>query len=217
MGATKLGVFNHCLSSILGERELASLVEESESRHALDKAWDKGGADQGGPIYCLELGYWNFATRTEALNYSPSVEPSFGYIRAFDKPVDWVRTTSVAFDPYFQMPTMQYVDEGDFWFADLDVIYVRYVSKDLSFGLDYSLWPMSFVDFVALYLADFACERLVKSDTLKEDVRKRWKEARHRANGIDGTNKPTQAIPMGTWAGSRYGGTWGRGSRGGER
>src|SRR4051794_15494709 len=98
MGATKLGVYNDALR-LLGERNLADVTEEAEARYALDGAWDKGAVSYGGPIYCLELGYWNFATRSAALNYSPSVEPPFAYLRAFDKPVDWVRTVSVSFDP----------------------------------------------------------------------------------------------------------------------
>lgn len=207
MGATKLGVWNDSMG-IIGERNLASLTEDVEARYALDGAWDKGAVSYGGPIYCLELGYWNHATRSAAINYSPSVEPPFGFTRSFDKPVDWVRTVSIAPDPYFLNPMTQYADESDFWFSDLDVIYVKYISKDMSYGLDLSLWPMSFEDFVALYLADMVVERLTSSATKQESVHKQWREAKSRANGIDGTNKPTQMIPTGTWASAR-GGAWG--------
>jgi len=208
MGATKLGVYNGALR-LLGERDLATVIEDTEARYALDSAWDKGAVSYGGPIYCLENGYWNHATRTQALNYSPSVEPPFGFLRAFDKPVDWVRTVSVAFDPYFESPTIRYADESDFWFADLDVIYVRYISKDMSYGLDLSIWPMTFEDFVELYLADASCGRIASlSAPERQKIHKDWAEAKNRANGIDGTNKPTQLIPTGSWAGARFGG-WG--------
>ena len=207
MTATKLGVYNDALG-IIGERSLATVTDNVEPRRALDAAWDKGAVDQGGIIYCLEQGYWNFATRSQALNYSPSVEPPFWYIRAFDKPTDWVRTVSVASDPYYRYPMVHYADESDFWFADLDVIYVKYISNDTEYGLDMSIWPMSFVAFVALYLADTICERLSQNATKNQEIHKQWKEARICANGIDGTNKPTQMIPMGSWAGARFGG-WG--------
>jgi hypothetical protein len=209
MGATKLGVFNDALGMI-GERNLVSVTEDVEARYALDGAWDKAAVSYGGPIYCLELGYWNHATRSAAINYSPSVEPPFGFLRAFDKPVDWVRTVSVAADPYYDCPMTQYSDESDFWFADLDVLYVKYVSKDMSYGLDMSIWPMSFQDFVSLYLADQIVDRLTSSATKGESIHKQWKEAKSRANGIDGTNKPTQRIPTGSWAAAR-GGAWGFG------
>lgn len=215
MTATKLGVYNDALGMI-GERNLASVTENVESRRVLDDAWNKGAVDYGGVIYCLEQGYWNHATRTQALNYSPSVEPSFGYIRAFDKPTDWVRTVSVASDPYFLYPLIRYADESDFWFSDLDVIYVKYISKDTSYGLDLSIWPMSFEDFVATYLADSICERLTQNASKAQEIHKAWKEARAKANGIDGTNKPTQMVPVGTWARSRLGGWGSRTTRWGE-
>lgn len=208
MAATKLGIFNDALQ-ILGERALASISENVSSRRDLDSAWDKGAVTDGGPIYCLEQGYWNFGSRASALSYSPSVEPPFGYLRAFDKPTDWVRTVSVAADPYFQFPMTQYNDEAGFWFSDYDILYVKYVSKDASYGMNLAAWPMSFEDFVALYLADSVCERIVQSASMTEKIHKDWKEAKHMANGIDGTNKPTQMIPMGQWAGARQAG-WGR-------
>jgi len=214
MGATKLGVYNNALD-LIGQRNLANLTTDTgETLSALDRAWDKGGVSFGGPIYCLELGYWNFATRTAGLVYSPSVEPPFGFLRAFDKPVDWVRTTSVASDPYFQFPMTQYADESDFWFSDLDVIYVKYVSKDQAgYGLDMSIWPMTFTDFAALYLADSICDRISASETRQENIHKAWKDAKSRANGIDGTNKPTQMIPLGSWGSARGGGWGGRSNR----
>lgn len=211
MAATKLGIYNEALG-IIGQRKLASLTETGESRRSLDDAWDKGAVTDGGPIYCLEQGYWNFGTRSSALSYSPSVEPPFGYLRAFNKPDDWVRTVSVAADPYFNAPLAKYADEAGYWFAEQDILYVKYISKDASYGMDLSHWPMTFEDFVALYLAENICDRITTSDTKREAVHKSWKEAKTMANGIDGTNKPTQMIPLGSWAGARYAG-WGSARR----
>jgi hypothetical protein len=47
---------------------------------------------------------------------------------AFAKPTDWVDTSAVCQDEYFRVPLLQYADEVGYWFADLDEIYVKYVS-----------------------------------------------------------------------------------------
>src|SRR5260221_1483015 len=83
---------------VLGQRKLAALTEESEPRHLLDDVWGEGAVDA-----CLEEGLWNFAIRTARLDYSPSIEPDFGFSRAFDKPTDWIRTAGMAADGYFRV------------------------------------------------------------------------------------------------------------------
>src|SRR5258708_823139 len=119
----KLSLYNGALTEFLGERKLANLTENREPRRVLDEIWD-GGALR----YCLEQGLWNFAMRTIQLTYSPSVEPDFGFRYAFDKPTDWVRTAALCVDEFFRCPLLQYNDEAGFWFADIDTIYVRYIS-----------------------------------------------------------------------------------------
>src|SRR6185369_1444544 len=111
--------YNNALLDV-GERALASVTEPREPRRLLDIAWDSGAVE-----WCLEQGQWNFAMRSSKLDYSPSVEPPFGYRRAFNKPTDWIRTAAVASDEYFRVPLLTYVDESSYWFSDLDTIYVR--------------------------------------------------------------------------------------------
>src|SRR3546814_179077 len=140
MTATQLSLYNGALR-LCGEAKLANLTEDREPRYVLDDVWDDGALR-----HCLQQGSWNFAMRTVEAEYSPSVEPSFGFRRAFDKPTDWVRTAAMASDEYFRCPltSLGARDEGGFWFSDLETIYVRYVSDDASFGLDMSLWPANF-------------------------------------------------------------------------
>lgn len=204
MAVTQLGIYNDALRSI-GERKLASLSENTEPRRVLDDIWAQGGDPAGAIIFCLEQGHWGFATRSSGLTYSPSVEPPFGFAYAFDKPTDWVRTIAVASDPYFKAPLADngYADEAGFWFANLTAIYVKYVSKDASYGLATALWPMSFANFLAKYLAFSAVGRLTQNAQKQELAEKAWLAALKKAKGIDGTNKPTALAPMGSWAGSR--------------
>lgn len=185
----------------LGERKLASLTENVPARRHLDSAYN-GGASV---LACLENGQWNYATRPSAFVYSPSVEPAFGYSRAFNKPTDWVRTTAVSYDGYFENRLERYLDAAAFWFSDLDTIYVKYVSKDVNYGLDISKWPESFINTNALYLAKMSCIRITGDKAKKEDIERDYVIACEHADGIDGSNKPTILLPSGTWLDARRG------------
>lgn len=203
--SNQLNVYNDALR-LVGERQLVSLTENREPRRLLDAVWD------GALKYCLEQGQWNFAIRSVRVNYSPSVEPPFGYRRAFNKPDDYVRTVAFASDPFFNSPIIQYTDEAGFWFCDLDEIYIRYVSNDPSFGLDSSLWPETFSSFVAAYLAAQIAPRL-KNGSDREWLAREYKMAKTDALTKDAIQEPTKIFPTGRWVRSRHGGSL-RNSRG---
>ncbi|CNI61086.1 Uncharacterised protein [Yersinia massiliensis] len=203
--SNQLNVYNDALR-LVGERQLVSLTENREPRRLLDAVWD------GALKYCLEQGQWNFAIRSVRVNYSPSVEPPFGYRRAFNKPDDYVRTVAFASDPFFNSPIIQYTDEAGFWFCDLDEIYIRYVSNDQSFGLDSSLWPETFGNFVAAYLATQIAPRL-KNGSDRDWLAREYKMAKTDALTKDAIQEPTKIFPTGRWVRSRHGGSL-RNSRG---
>lgn len=207
---TKLGLYNAALRMI-GERQLVSLTESREPRRQLDTAWDDGAVDA-----CLEAGLWNFAMRTVMLDYSPSIEPDFGYRRAFDKPTDFVRVASVCQDEFFKQPLLQYTDEVGFWFADLDTIFVQYVSNDASYGNDLSLWPETFKEFVQAHLASKIVMSLTQDKAKTAEVRDERKRLLKEALNKDAQANPTQFMPQGTWVSSRRSGSLRRdgGSRG---
>lgn len=154
------------------------------------------------------MGSWNFAIRSAMYDYSPSIEPEFGFRRAFNKPEDFVRTAGVCEDEYFRCTLAEYNDEAGFWFADLDVIYVRYVSDDEQYGGDLSLWPPNFTAFVEAWFALQIAPRLTGSETAKaltqRDVDKLLKKAK-------ATDSQEEAI------GTRTEGEWSRSRRGNNR
>jgi len=143
----KLSVFNDALL-LLGERTLSGLTEEREPRRLLDQVWDNGAVNS-----CLERGQWYFAMRTVRIDFDPAVSPDFGYQYAFDKGSDWIITSAVCSDEYFRWPITRYTDENGYWYADEQEIYVKYVSNDVAYGNDLSIWPISFKDYVSAYLA----------------------------------------------------------------
>jgi hypothetical protein len=206
---TKLSVYQGACA-LLGTRRLASLTENQLSRRELDGVFARGGVRT-----CLQMGQWNFAMRGISLSYSPSITPGFGYNRAFDKPTDWVRTCGLCADEYFRDPLLDVVDEAGYWYAGLDTIYVRYVSDDTAFGMDYSLWAENFTRVVEHYFAKETCLRITQSASLKESLEGDFKTWLLKAKSTDAMDEATGFPPEGSWARARRGGrTRERGNRG---
>lgn len=204
---TKLTLYNGALR-MLGEVKLSVLTENRAARRHLDDAWDDGFVD-----YCLEQGLWNFAIRTIQLTYSPSITPAFGYSYAFEKPDDFIRTAALCSDERFNTPLLDYRDESGYWLADLDALYVRYVSNDTEFGNDYSLWPQTFVKFVEAELASRVAIDITKDREKLADCLTQRKRLLTDAKAKDAMAEPTRFPPSGSWARARHAGTSGQRSR----
>lgn len=193
----KLAVYNAALGAI-GERKLASLAENREGRRKLDTAWDEDFIRQ-----CLSMAQWKFATRTARLDYSPSIESDFGFSRAFDKQADWVRTCAVCSDEYYQSPLLDYKDEAGVLWASLDTIYVSFVSDDVQYGGDLSLWPANFSRYAALYLASQVGEGITQNDQKQLKTEAAAARQLKLAKSTDAMDGPTQMLPPGTWSSAR--------------
>jgi hypothetical protein len=203
----RLSIYNGALM-LCGERFLASLTEEREPRRLLDRVWDSNGVKT-----CLEMGQWNFAMRATQVDYDPGISPSFGYIHAFEKPTDWVLTSGLCTDERFQDPLTQYIDETGYWYADLDTIYLRYVSSDVAYGLDFAAWPESFREYVEEYFASKIIKKLSGSQQDEDDSRARLKKKLLTAKSRAAMAEPTSFPARGAWSTSRTGG-WSRRDRG---
>lgn len=205
--ATQLTLYNEALTAHLGERKLASLTENREPRRVLDDIWE-----QGARKYCLEEGHWKFAQRVSKLSYTTSVTPSFGHNRAFEKPADFVKLSMICTDPYFKNPLIEYSEESGFWFASYDEVYISYVSLDPAYGYDLTLWPESFVRYVACYLAVQASNRLQQSASSKDTLLRTLKQLKADALAKDAIQGPTKFPPPSSWVSARTG--RGNGERG---
>lgn len=199
---TRLMLYNEALR-LCGERKLASLTEAREPRYLLDDVWNNGGVQA-----CLEKGQWNFAARFVKVTYDTEVTPAFGHNRAFSKPTDWVRTMGITSDEFFSMPLIHYTEEGSYWYASIDDIYVKYVSNGNSYGNDLSIWPQAFADFAAAHFAGKIIKKLT-GDEKKEDgiinprngtETLRLKEAK----SLDASGDPQKFPSPGNWVTSRY-------------
>jgi hypothetical protein len=205
----KLSIYNGALN-ILGERKLASVTDNREPRYQLDDVWDNSMIDR-----CLQMGQWNFAARSVELEASPSITPSFGYQFGFDKPpLDFIRTMAVCYDEYFSRPITRYSDEGQWIFADVEIIYLKYVSNDEQFGGDFSLWPANFTEFVEHYLAYKVAPRIAGLDFKERTMEAKFERALLKAKSTDAMESPAKFAPKGGWADSRQGFRSGRSDRG---
>ena len=186
----RLSIYNGALL-VCGERFLSTLTENREPRRLLDQVWASNGVKT-----CLERGQWNFAMRTVQIDYDPGVEPAFGYARAFQKPSDWVLTSSLCADEFFRSPLTRYFDEAAYWYSDLDTLFVRYVSNDDTYGGDLNAWPESFREYVEAYFASKIIVRLSNSESELVRVEKirdaRLKTAKSRAAMAEPTSFPAR-------------------------
>lgn len=192
----KLRCYNEALRH-LGERQLGSLDEAREPRRVLDTAWQ--------PLFYLERGEWNFAMRTVEAIPSPSVEPSFGFARAYDQPADFIRLAAIGDDPLFLRPLTgrQYADEAGYWFTDQEPLYVKYVSSDDAYGLDGTRWTPSFFRFVGAQLAADTCMRITNSDQKLAALLKIAEDYRDKSVARDNMDEGARFLPAGSWVRSR--------------
>jgi len=172
----RLSLYNGALAA-MGERKLANLTENREPRYKLDDVWDRDMVDT-----LLEKGQWNFATRTVELTYSPSVTPAdFGHNYGFEQPTDIIRITGMWQDGFQTTPLLHYRDEANYWWADVETIYVSYVSNDADYGADFSLWPKNFTRYAEHWMAQQVAPTIAglnyDSDALDVKVIKWLKES----------------------------------------
>ncbi len=193
--ASKLGLYNGALL-ILGERKIASLAEAREPRRALDDAYDDALA------YGLEAGFWNFAMRAVQADSSTSVTPTFGYNYAFTKPDDFVKLYAFSANETFVPPLLDIVDEPNYWYANIDPLYVKYVSNDAAYGGDLSIWSETYSQYIQIRLAIKTCKRITGKQP-DSDMVMMEKRALAQARSKDAMDEPPGFPPRGSWVNSR--------------
>ena len=209
--ATQLGIYNQALR-FLGETRLLALTDDREARYELDAIWADSLVN-----YCLEQGLWFFAMRASQFNSDPTVVPPYGLLKAYEQPTDWIRTAAVCSDPFYNVPITAFADEAGFWFADIDPIYVRYISSDAKYGQNIGEWPETFNKFVAAHAAWLLAPRLTTARDKVDDILKTRRLMLDDARSKAAMNESAAFPPTGTWVRARFGqanGYLDRGNRG---
>lgn len=195
---TQLSLYNGVLL-LLSQPKLSSASEATERRRVLDHWYETKDARKA----CLEMGMWNFATRTVKIDYNSSITPSFGLKRAFTKPTDWVHTVEASADEFFTAPLtdMEFKDEQAYFFAEIDELYLRYVSDDASYGKDFSLWPESFTNMTEGYLAWKGAPKI--NPKKEDDAKEYFLDERRAARSKDALQEGIKFQPETGWQRSR--------------
>lgn len=203
MAITRLKLYNGALL-LCKSRALASLTENREPRYLLDQVWNDDGVRQ-----CLQMGQWRFARRSARLDYDTAIDPDWGPKRAFQKPTDWVATSAVCSDEYMKMPLLAYKDEVGYIFADLDQIYVSYISDDSGYGGNLAAWPQGFTEFAKAYFASKVVGKLSNDETLISRITMPRKGVLDRAlltaKNQDAQADPPKPLAQGSWSRARQG------------
>lgn len=204
MATTRLKIYNGALR-LCSERAIASLTVNEEGRRLLDEIWNDGGVR-----YCLEQGQWRFAMKAAKMTPDTSVTPDFGLANAYAKPSDWCVTSAVCQDEFYNVPLLRYTDEAGYWFADINPIYVKFVSDSESFGSNLALWPVSFTEYVKAYFAGQIIGKL-SADQEKRDLILKPRtgllsQALLVAKNRDAMAEPTKFPAQGRWTRARQGG-----------
>lgn len=192
----RLSIYNGALVTFLGQRRLANLTVDEQHRHDLDWVWTNGGVET-----CLENGLWNFATRTTESNYSSSVTPSFGYQYGHEIPSDYRGLVMLSSNGTFDEAYRRYRPEAGYWWTDLAVLYVSFVSSDELYGLNFDKWPMNFTRYVESYFAWKIAKRVTGADA--DEAEAAMKRARTTARGTDAREEPAIQQPRGSWSKAR--------------
>ena len=199
---TRLKIYNGAIL-LCGDQGLATLTEDREPRYLLDEVWNDNGVR-----WCLEQAQWHFAMRSSRFDYNPDVAPDWGFPRAFTKPVDWVETSGVFQDEFMRAPLLQYADEIMYWWANLDQIFVRYVSDDENYGMNLANWPATFIDMVKAYFASRIIRKLPggadKIDDICHPKTGVLAKATLIAKNKSAMTQPATFPSRGTWAAARH-------------
>lgn len=196
----QLQIYNGA-ARILGSEAIATLSDNVESRLVFDDVWSNNAVD-----YCLETGYWGFATRAVKITYDPDITTAFGYTYAFSKPTDYVKLVAICLNEFWTNPLYYYADETDFWYSNVDTLYIKYISNDALYGNNMGSWPQSFANMVQAYLAKNGCMRITKSAEIQKYADDSFTKALRDARSKDNMNQPAKFMPISNWTRSRING-----------
>lgn len=203
MGTTKLRVWQGTLRE-LGLGTISATGGEDLQSLTLAQHYDET------VLYCLEQGYWNFATQAVQLATEGGTV-QFGYTYPYPKPAGWRRTVRVAANDRFWPPFEDYEDANNQIHADVNPLYMSFISTDG--GLNLTRWPETFALYVSCELGRRACKQLGGSQEVFDRIEERTKISREDALSKDAMNEGVRYAPEGRWVQARRRG-WGRSDRG---
>lgn len=195
--ADKLRTYNEALR-IIGEQPLASLTDDTQSRYALDSAWEDVKEE------CLNAGVWNFALKIATFEADQALTPVPGYLNAIPKPADWLRTIATSTFPdlqdyYYNQTSQQVKDAGGNWHSDSESLTVEYISRDFLLDANIGDYTTSFDRYLAANLAFHVVTLLTESNTKLQVAEETMKRKRTQAKSIDARDEKEHRVRPGNW------------------
>lgn len=187
--ASKLEIYQGCLR-LLGPHQLLSLSESTPNKLRLDEAWDSV------VIYCLKRGLWNFAIRSVELLDDEDVESRFGWDYAFSHPTDMLRLVNIS-DQAILTQFEQFENETGYFFANVDTLYLRYISNEESYGLNIGAWPEDFCEVVKARLAFETALAITGDRGLRQDALALFDKNLSTAKTLDAIDERVKFKPEG--------------------
>lgn len=212
MAASQLGVFNKALRW-LEERKALNTSESREALRYLNDEWTDA------VLFCLYAGYWNFAIRSIQITADANQAPAFGKQFCFTKPPDWTKTYQFADNPDYMPLLRDFEDLNNVWYANINPIYIKYLSNDPNFGLNMALWTPGFIEYLAAYLAFVCAPRLKMQGDITDRLEKLQLKKKLEGLSQDAMDQAVGKPPYGSWVMSRaprgsMGPGWGSGGWG---
>lgn len=192
-------IYNDALL-ILGLDEITSNSDDSNRRTKLDRTLDSRLVES-----VLEDTGWTFGLESTKSQYDPSLEPGWGYTRVHQKNPSIHRLNGMYQDEYMRVPLKFYKDEGDYFYCDLDTIYVEYVST--SWLTTPGAWPASFARLIAARMAKDAAMSLREEGADPSMAEMEYSKRLKSAKSNDAISAPPRVIASGNWVKSRWRGT----------
>jgi hypothetical protein len=118
----------------------------------------------------------------------------------------------VCSDEYYRQPLRAYGDESGYWWADLEQLYVRFVSDDVLYGLDFAKWPPNFTAYVESFFA-LKITNITTFADKRDAVKKESDSLLLKAQSTDAMEQPSKSSPRGSWSSSRGGSSGDFGNR----
>ncbi|AWV18818.1 hypothetical protein A3862_27450 [Methylobacterium sp. XJLW] len=208
---SQIAVLNDALA-YLGRPRMAALTDAGPVMRAMIEAWPHAVR------WALEQGPWTFAIRAIMIGPFGDNVPTFGYANAFKKPDDWLQTVLVSEFDDFRAGSTTFADETGWWFADAPGLFVQYLSLGPNYGMNLQRWSPSFVDLVALRIAERIAPQ-IGAGGLVAGLMALRADAMKRLRATDALNTPPRFAPNGSWVAARRGGNragrrWGAGPGG---
>ena len=93
----------------------------------------------------------------------------------------------------------QFADEAGYWCADIDTLFIRFVSDGENFGGNLGTWTESFARYFEAYLASRIVWKLTRDKGTVESIDKELKKRFKGASAKDAQDSGTSVPPESNW------------------